>query len=313
MNPPIPILGILLALTAILRLINLTGSPARLDDEGTYVAQAYAVTQWGELAHYTYWYDHPPAGWLQLAAWTAVPGPELGGNAVVAGRYLMVVFAVVTAGLLWCLARRVGMSRWVSAVAVVIYALSPLSISLTRAVYLDGMAIAWVTAALVLICSPRHRLSAMFGAAACFGVAVLTKETMLLFVPMVLWLVWTRTVSVTRRYALAVFGTLFAMVVGTYLLMAVVCGELVPGPGTSACGRASSSSCGNVRTAVRSPTPVRSNAIRSANGCNLIRRCPCWRRRSPSPDCSSSDSGPSPSGSSLWSPSSSGPGTCPCR
>jgi hypothetical protein len=102
---------------------------------------------------------------------------------------------------------------------------------LTRTVYLDNLAIAWVVAALVLICSPRHRLSAMFGAAACFGVAVLTKETMLLFVPMVVWLVWTKTVPATRRYALAVFATLFALVVSTYILMAVVRGELVPGPG----------------------------------------------------------------------------------
>ena len=96
LNPSIPILGILLSLTAILRLINLTGSPARLDDEGTYVAQAYAVTEWGQLAHYTYWYDHPPAGWLQLAAWMAITGPDFGGNAVAGGRYLMVVVATIT-------------------------------------------------------------------------------------------------------------------------------------------------------------------------------------------------------------------------
>src|SRR3954469_20790703 len=147
LNPSIPIVGILLALTAILRLINLTGSPVRLDDEGTYVAQAYAITQWGELAHYTYWYDHPPAGWLQLAAWMAITGPDLGGNAVVAGRYLMVIVAVLTAGLLWCLASRAGVSRWASAIAVLIYAVSPLSISLGRAVYLDNLAIAWVMAA----------------------------------------------------------------------------------------------------------------------------------------------------------------------
>jgi hypothetical protein len=231
LNPSIAILPILLALTAILRLINVTGSPARLDDEGTYVAQAYAITQWGELAHYTYWYDHPPAGWLQLAAWTAITGPELGGSAVAAGRYLMIIFAVITAGLLWCLARRTGLSRWAGVIAVVIYAVSPLAISLSRSVYLDNLAIAWLMAALVLICSPRHRLSAMFGAALCFGVAILTKETMLLFVPMVVWLVWTKTVPATRRYALAVFATVLAMVVSTYILMAAVRGELVPGPG----------------------------------------------------------------------------------
>ena len=47
-------------------------------------------------------------------------------------------------------------------------------------------------AALVLFCSPQQRLSAAFGGAACFGVAVLTKETMLLLLPAVLMLAWTR-------------------------------------------------------------------------------------------------------------------------
>jgi hypothetical protein len=231
LNPSIPLLGILLMLTAILRLINLTGSPARFDDEGTYMAQAYAVAEWGELAHYTYWYDHPPAGWLQLALWTAISGPDFGGNAVAAGRYLMVVVAVITAALLWTLTRRIGMSPWASAAAVGAFALSPLAISLGRTVYLDNLAVAWLLGALVLVCSPRYRLSAMFGAAACFGVAVLTKETVLVLLPMFAWLVWARTAPATRRYALAVFVAVFGVVVSTYLLMAVLRGELVPGPG----------------------------------------------------------------------------------
>ncbi len=230
-NPSIPILGILLILTATLRLINLTGSPARLDDEGTYMAQAYAVAEWGELAHYTYWYDHPPAGWLQLALWTVISGPDFGGNAVAAGRYLMVIVTVITAALLWALARRIEMSRWAAAAAVAVFALSPLAISLSRTVYLDNLAVAWVLGALVLLCSPRYRLSAMFGAATCFGIAVLTKETMLLLLPMFAWLVWTRTAPVTRRYALAVFVAVFGVVVSTYVLMAVLRGELIPGPG----------------------------------------------------------------------------------
>jgi 4-amino-4-deoxy-L-arabinose transferase-like glycosyltransferase len=230
-NPSIPIVGILLALTAILRLVNIAGSPARLDDEGTYVAQAFAISEWGELAHYTYWYDHPPAGWLQLALWMIISGPGFGVNAVVAGRYLMVFVAVVTAALLWILARRIGLSRWAAAAAMAIYAVSPLAISLSRSVYLDNLAIAWLLGALALICSPRHRLSAMFGGAICFGIAVLTKETFLLFIPMLAWLVWIKTAPATRRYALAVFAAVFGVVVSTYILMAVVRGELVPGPG----------------------------------------------------------------------------------
>jgi uncharacterized membrane protein len=142
------------------------------------MAQAYAVTQWGELAHYTYWYDHPPAGWLQLALWTAISGPDFGGNAVAAGRYLMVIVAVITAALLWALARRIGMSRWAAAAAVAVFALSPLAISLSRTVYLDNLATAWVLGAVVLLCSPRYRCR-QCSAPTCFGMAVLTKETML--------------------------------------------------------------------------------------------------------------------------------------
>ncbi len=230
-NPSIPVVALLLALTAGLRLLNLSGSPIRLDDEGTYVAQAFAVTQWGELAHYTYWYDHPPGGWLQIAMWMMLTGPGFGANAVAASRCLMVIVAVITAGLLWLLARRIGLSRWASAAALVIMAVSPLAISLGRSVYLDNLAIAWLLAALVLISSPRHRLSAMFGAAICFGIAVLTKETMLLFVPMIAWLVWIKTAPATRRYALAVFAAVTGLVISTYILMAIVRGELVPGPG----------------------------------------------------------------------------------
>ena len=118
------------------------------------MAQAYAVAEWGELAHYTYWYDHPPAGWLQLALWTVISGPDFGGNAVAAGRYLMVIVAVITAALLWVLARRIEMSRWASAAAVAVFALSPLAISLSRTVYLDNLATAWVLGALVLVLSP---------------------------------------------------------------------------------------------------------------------------------------------------------------
>ena len=143
----------------------------------------------------------------------------------------MALVAVLTAALLWTLARRIGLSRWAASAAVIIFAVSPLAISLGRSVYLDNLAIAWLLGALVLVCSPRHRLSAIFGAAACFGICVLTKETMMLFVPMVAWLVWIKTAPETRRYALTVFAAVFGVVVSTYVLIAVIRGELLPGPG----------------------------------------------------------------------------------
>ena len=48
--------------------VGFTRSPMFFDDEGTYASQAWSVTHLRALAPYTYWYDHPPLGWLVLAA-----------------------------------------------------------------------------------------------------------------------------------------------------------------------------------------------------------------------------------------------------
>src|SRR4051794_12493202 len=63
----------LLAVVGCVYLPNITGFPGASDDEGTYLAQAWAVQHGVGLAHYTYWYDHPPLGWLQLAGVTWLP------------------------------------------------------------------------------------------------------------------------------------------------------------------------------------------------------------------------------------------------
>src|SRR5262245_57477783 len=53
---------------------NITNYPSLSDDEGTYLAQAWAVRQGMGLAQYTFWYDHPPLGWIQIAAFSWLPG-----------------------------------------------------------------------------------------------------------------------------------------------------------------------------------------------------------------------------------------------
>jgi hypothetical protein len=62
--------AIALGVFLIVAIVLGTGSgsfPALADDEGTYVAQAWSLVTNGSLGHYTYWYDHPPFGWIQLA------------------------------------------------------------------------------------------------------------------------------------------------------------------------------------------------------------------------------------------------------
>jgi hypothetical protein len=217
-------------ITALVRAINLGGSPQRVDDEGTYVAQAYTVSRLGELSHYTYWYDHPPLGWIQMAAWDRLTGAfDRYDVEVLAQREFMVVASVVSAALLFVLARRLQMSRPAAAAAAAIFALSPLAVQYQRTVFLDNVATPWLLAALVLALAPRKQLAAFAGAAVCFAIAVLSKETYLLFLPCFGWLMWREADRGTRRYTVSLAGAIVAVLGLCYVLMATLKGELMPG------------------------------------------------------------------------------------
>ena len=228
-------IAVLLPLLAIVGLVHATGmhiNPQRLDDEGTYVSQAWAVTHLSTLAHYTYWYDHPPLGWILVALWSAVSRAfTRAPNAVAAGRELMLVLQLVSSTLVYVAARRLGLRRAFACAAVVLFSLSPLAVELHRVVYLDNVATPFVLAAFVLALSPERRLAAFAGSGFCFGLAALCKATSLLLLPVLAWQIWRAADGRTRRYSLAVAGSVFVLTGSFYLLFAVLRGELLPGPG----------------------------------------------------------------------------------
>lgn len=223
-----------LLLVGTVQAVNMGGIPQRFDDEGTYVAQAFAAMDLGSLTHYTYIYDHPPLGWLQLAGWFELTGAlSRHDSAVLAGREFMLVAALASAVLLWMLARRLGFSRPAAAATVVLFGVSPLAVQFHRSVYLDNIATPWLLAAFVLALAPRRQLLAYAGAGAAFAVAVLSKETTALFLPFLAWQMWRGAARSTRRYSLSVAAAVFVLVTSGYLLLAAVKGELLPGAGRS--------------------------------------------------------------------------------
>ena len=230
-----PSLVIVLGLLAFLGAVLGTGAarfPQFADDEGTYVAQAWSTLTQGSLAHYTYWYDHPPLGWVQLALASAVFQPIGGGSGAVAdARPLMLLPALASAALLYVLARRLDVSRAFAAVAVLLFGLSPLAVSWLRSVYLDNWATPWVLAAFVLAASPEKRLWAYAGSGACFAVAVLTKETSVLVLPGLLLLLRQGLDPRTRSFCTAAFVCVLALLAAGYPLFSLLKGELLPGPG----------------------------------------------------------------------------------
>ena len=222
----------LLSAVGIVHGANLTHMPLPVDDEGTYVAQAWSVQVHHALTPYTYWYDHPPLGWIQLAGWTWVTHGFAGTTlAIDAGRRIMLVYALVDAALLYLIGRRLRLSRLWSSVAVLAFALSPLAVEYQRMVYLDNLAMPWLLGAFALALTPRRRLWTFGASGACFAIAVLSKETMLLFAPALVYQVWQRAHRSTRAFCVTATASLGALLIALYPLLALLKGELVPGPG----------------------------------------------------------------------------------
>ena len=226
------VLSCLLVVVGIVHGVGMARTPLPVDDEGTYMAQAWAVQVRHTLTPYTYWYDHPPVGWIQLAGWTWVTHAFSGATlAIVAGRRIMLLYALADAALLYLIARRLRLSRLWASVAVLAFALSPLAVDYQRMVYLDNLAMPWLLASFALALTPRRRLWTFGAAGACFAIAVLSKETMLIFLPALVYQVWQRAHRTTRAFCVTATVAVFALIVAMYPLLAVLKGELLPGPG----------------------------------------------------------------------------------
>ena len=226
------VVGVLLVVGGYVHAAGMYASPARFDDEGTYTAYAWAVENLHRLGHYTYWYAHPPLGWIQISAWTSLTdGFDRAPYAVAAAREFMFVCKLVAIPLLYGLGRRLGYSRWAAALAVAIFAFSPLSVYFTRAALLDNIVTPWLVAAFFFAASPRRSAVAAVAAGLTCAVAVLTKETALLYLPAVLLLLWMNADRRNRRFTLTLFLSFFALLVALYPTYALVKNELLTGPG----------------------------------------------------------------------------------
>ncbi|MFF9057622.1 glycosyltransferase family 39 protein [Streptomyces sp. NPDC014882] len=213
------------------RILGIGNYPFPNDDEGTYLAQAWAVRH-GELAHYTYWYDHPPLGWMQLAAVSWLPDRLLPGlPTFVQGRIAMLPVAAASLVLVFVIGRRLGLARPAAAAAMLLYALSPLAVVLHRQIYLDNFAVLWVLVSFAFALSPRRHLWHHAAAGMAFAVAVLSKETVAVLLPVLLVTLWQGSHPRTRTFSFAGFGSGFVLTGLFYPLYALLKGELLPGAG----------------------------------------------------------------------------------
>ncbi len=231
-RPDLLTCGLLLVVIMVVQGWNIADYPTLSDDEGTYLAQAWAVQQGEGLAHYTYWYDHPPLGWIQIAVLTWIPSlisPE--SMTVGSMRGAMLLISAASAILVYVLGRRLSLPRWAAGLAMALFGLSPLSVVLQREIFLDNIAVMWVLLAFTLAASPSRHLWHHFAAGLAAAAAVLTKETMLVILPALLVTMWRHGHRDTRKFALTGAITACVLIGLSYPLFALLKGELLPGGG----------------------------------------------------------------------------------
>ncbi|MCX5361097.1 phospholipid carrier-dependent glycosyltransferase [Streptomyces sp. NBC_00124] len=231
-RPDLLLCGALLVAILTVQGWNIADYPTLSDDEGTYLAQAWAVQEGKGLAHYTYWYDHPPLGWIQIALLTWIP-KALSPESMTVGsmRVTMLLISGISAALVYVLGRRLALPRWAAGLGMVLFGLSPLSVVLQREIFLDNLAVMWTLLAFTLAASPNRHLWHHFGAGIAAATAVLTKETMLVVLPALLLTMWRHSHRDTRKFALTGAITACTLIGLAYPLFALLKGELLPGGG----------------------------------------------------------------------------------
>jgi 4-amino-4-deoxy-L-arabinose transferase-like glycosyltransferase len=221
------LLPALVAITFISHAFHMFQYPLYLGDEGIYMEQAWTVLQGRGLTPYTYFYDHAPAGWILIAAWLRLlpHGVYQWGMAINSGRVLMLLLNVTSSVLLYRLARRFTGSAAAAFLAGAIFALSPLSLYYGRQVLLDNIMVFWLMVTLELLTGEQN-LYRLFGAAAAFGMAVLTKENVIFFAPVLAVALYTGARD-QPHYRFGLWGWLFSAfsVISLYPVYALLKGE----------------------------------------------------------------------------------------
>jgi 4-amino-4-deoxy-L-arabinose transferase-like glycosyltransferase len=208
--------------------INVFNFPRYELDEGTYMSSAWAILN-GQVTAYPYGYGHPPVGWMQIAAWVQLTGGFFAfGNAINSGRVLMLLFALGSSCLVYLIAHRLSGRYSIGLLALVLFSFSPLSLVYQRQVYLDNIGVFWLLLSLYLIVAGKSRLIYIVAAGLSFGLALLSKEVFVVFLPVLIYAVWQQTSHYQKMFGLIIFAYSVVALGSVFVLMAILRGELLP-------------------------------------------------------------------------------------
>jgi 4-amino-4-deoxy-L-arabinose transferase-like glycosyltransferase len=221
------VLALVVVVATVTHGINMLGYPYLEADEGTYFSQAWSVLHDWSLSPYTYFYDHAPLGWIQMALWQLVTADARLDTALDSGRVFMLVLQVLSTVLVYLIGRRLAGRHWIALLAVAAFVLSTYGIHYHRRVLLDNVVTFWILLSLWLLV--RHGgLRQIWLSAIAMGVAVLSKEIALAFVLPFAVLVLRQAPRESRGFAIVGWSAITASVISVYPLMALLKGEFFP-------------------------------------------------------------------------------------
>ncbi len=223
------LLVFLLIISGVAHGYNMFHYPYYENDEGTYISQAWSLLKFGKLAPYTYWYDHAPAGWIFIAFWSKLTGGFFTfGTSVNSGRVFMLILHLLSSTLLFIISKRISKSNLAAAITILIFSFSPLAIYFQRRVLLDNIMVFWILLSLSYLLKENNRLSQIMLSAMFFGIAVLTKENAVFFIPAFLYIIFSKVNKNVRYTVIIKWLLITGFTISFYLIYALLKGELLP-------------------------------------------------------------------------------------
>lgn len=208
---------------------NMLGFPHYLDSEGENIANAWWFINEGSLTPYTYAYEEAPTGTFVLAGWGALLGDfDQFGFPINAGRVLMLIFHLLCVALIFSTTRKLSSSDTASVIAALIFALSPLALSIQRRVIVDNIMLFFLLVSFYMLVGDRQTLYNYMFSAVFFAMAVLTKSTAILFLPAFVFTASMTAHPHLRRFAINLWMTFTLLLISLFPLYAQMREELFP-------------------------------------------------------------------------------------
>jgi hypothetical protein len=120
-------------------------------------------------------------------------------------------------------------THWAAIATCLAFSLSPLAIYYQRMVLLDNIMVFWLLLCLDLLLEPTRRILPLLASGLCLGIATLSKENAIFFIPVLSYLIYQKVHGSYRfRFSVVGWALCAAMIISLYPLYAALRGELLP-------------------------------------------------------------------------------------